>query len=63
MAGIEPEMLRNYKALINDGFARSFGDGMALEAERSVALNGKVSAAEVEARRRAVTDRGRGQAN
>lgn len=63
MAGVEPEMLRNYKALINDGFARSFGDGMALEAERSVALNGKVSAAEVEARRRAVTDRGRGQAN
>lgn len=63
MAGIDPTMVRNYKALINDGFGLPFADGMALEAQRSTALNGRVSAEDVEARRRAVIDRGRGQAN
>lgn len=63
MASVDPVMLRNYKALINDGFALSFGDAMKLEAERSTGLNAQVSADEVEARRRAVTERGRGQAN
>lgn len=63
MASVDPVMLRNYKALINDGFALSFGDAMKLEAERSTGLNAQVTADEVEARRRAVTDRGRGQAN
>lgn len=63
MAGVDPIMVRNYKALINDGYALSFGEAMALEAGRSTALNGQVSAEEVEARRRAVTERGRGQTN
>lgn len=63
MASVDPVMIRNYKALINDGFAMSFGDAMKLEAERSTGLNAQVSADEVEARRRAVTERGRGQAN
>lgn len=63
MASMDPVMLRNYKSLINDGFALPFGQGMALEAERSTALNGQVSADNVEARRRAVMDRGRGQTN
>lgn len=61
MADIDPKMLENYKSLINDGFALSFGDAMALEQERSSALNGRVSAEEVEARRLAVTERGRVQ--
>ena len=56
-------MLRHYKALINDGFALPFGEAMALEATRSIELNGQVSADEVEARRREVMDRGRGQAS
>lgn len=63
MATVDPLMLRNYKSLINDGFAMPFGQGLALEAERSTRLNSQVSAGDVEARRRAVTDRGRGQAN
>mgnify|MGYP000051722872 CR=1 FL=1 len=63
MASIDPAMLRNYKSLINDGFELPFGQAMALEAERSTQLNSQVSADEVEARRRAVTERGRGQSN
>jgi enoyl-CoA hydratase len=54
-------MLKAYKALINQGFERSFGDGMALEAQISGAANGQVSADEVERRRLAVMDRGRTQ--
>ncbi len=62
MASMDPVMQRNYKALINDGFALPFGEAMALEAARSTQMNGQVSADEVEARRREVMDRGRGQA-
>lgn len=62
MASIDPAMLRNYKALINRGFAMDFGDGLALEAELSSAANRQVSADAVEDRRRAVMDRGRAQA-
>lgn len=61
MASMDPIMLRNYKSLINDGFALPFEQAMTLEATRSTQLNGKVSSDEVEARRRAVMDRGRGQ--
>jgi enoyl-CoA hydratase len=63
MASMDPVMQRNYKALINDGFALPFGEAMALEAARSTQMNGQVSADEVEARRREVMDRGRGQAS
>lgn len=61
MSSMDPQMLRHYKSLINDGFALPFGEAMALEAARSTQMNGQVSADEVEARRRAVMDRGRGQ--
>ena len=61
MASIDPAMLKAYKALINQGFERNFGDGLALEARVSTAANGTVSADEVERRRRAVMDRGRTQ--
>ncbi|WP_017667284.1 enoyl-CoA hydratase [Sandarakinorhabdus sp. AAP62] len=61
MASIAPGFARGYKKLINDGYAMTFGDGMALEAERSTAANAKVSAAEVEAARGAVQARGRQQ--
>lgn len=63
MASMDPVMQRNYKALINDGFALPFGEAMALEAARSTQMNGQISADEVEARRREVMDRGRGQAS
>ena len=61
MATIAPGFARGYKRLINDGYELPFGEGMALEAERSTAANAKVSAAEVEAARGAVQARGRSQ--
>ncbi|MBA4045172.1 MAG: enoyl-CoA hydratase, partial [Erythrobacter sp.] len=61
MAGIDPEFLANYKRLIDDGYAASFGEGLALEATRSSAANSAVAPQEVEARRAAVQERGRGQ--
>jgi enoyl-CoA hydratase len=61
MASIEPAMLKSYKALIDEGYAASFGDGMAIEQARSRAANSRVDASDVEARRRAVMERGRGQ--
>ena len=61
MASIDPGFSATYKKLIADGYAVSFGEGMAIEAARSIAANGQVSAAEVEAARGAVQARGRNQ--
>lgn len=61
MATIDPAFLANYKALIDDGYAASFAEGLALENALSSAANAQVSPAEVEARRMAVQERGRGQ--
>ena len=36
MASIEADMLVTYKAMIDDGYALSMGEGLALEHERSV---------------------------
>ena len=60
MLSVEPDMLVSYRKLIDDGFAATFGDGLALEQERAAA-NAGVSAEEIEARRAAVQARGRGQ--
>lgn len=61
MAGIDPAFVAAYKRLIDDGFALSFGEGLALEAARSSAANSAVAPEAVEARRAAVQARGRGQ--
>jgi len=61
MAQIDPAFLATYKRLIDDGYAASFAEGMGIEAERSSAANSAVSPEEVEARRAAVQERGRGQ--
>ena len=61
MASIDPVFSANYKRLINDGYAATFGDGMAIEAERSVAANSRVSGAAIETARAAVQARGRNQ--
>jgi enoyl-CoA hydratase len=55
----QPGMLERYKAIINDGFALPFGDGMALERQRAQAHNASVSAAEIEQRRETVRARNR----
>lgn len=61
MASIDPAFLAQYKRLIDDGYAVSFAEGMALEDELSSAANAQVSPEEVEARRAALQARGRGQ--
>ena len=61
MATIDPGFSAAYKRLINDGYATTFGEGMAIEAERSTAANSQVSASAVEAARTAVQARGRTQ--
>jgi len=60
MLSVVPEMLVGYKKLIDDGFAASFGDGLAIEAERAAANKG-VTAEEIERRREAVRARGQAQ--
>lgn len=59
IAGIEPAMVRTYRAMIHDGFALPLGEALALEQERSSLANRGVSAEGVEARRLAVINRGR----
>ena len=61
MASIEGEMLVTYKAMIDDGYALSLGEGLKLEHERSVVHNAGVTPEMVEARRMAVQARGRTQ--
>ena len=61
IATADPAMVMQYKKLIDEGYACAFGEGLELEARVSIAANGQVSADEVEARRRAVMERGRGQ--
>lgn len=55
-------MASTYKRLIDEGYALPMGEALALETRVSAERNGTVRADEVEARRRAVMDRGRGQA-
>lgn len=61
MLSVIPEMLVAYKRLIDDGFATTFDEGLAIEAERSRAANRDVTAAGIEQRRLAVLARGRDQ--
>lgn len=61
MATIDPKFAAAYKKLIGDGYARTFSEGLALEAERSNAANANVSPDAVEDARAAVQARGRSQ--
>ena len=61
IASIPPGTLAAYKQLIDEGFARSFGEGMAHEQAFSTAANARVTPAMVEENRRAVQARGRSQ--
>ena len=61
MLSVIPEMLVNYKAVIDEGFAQSFGDGMQTEQRRARAANVAVSPEEVEKRRAAIQARGKSQ--
>ncbi|WRH76716.1 MAG: enoyl-CoA hydratase [Sphingobium sp.] len=61
IASVDSGMVATYKKLIDEGYGMSFGDAMAHEHAYSSAANARVSAEEVEARRLAVIERGRGQ--
>lgn len=61
IATIPVETLATYKRIIDDGFAESFGNALALEERRSVAYNRSVTPAAVESRRAEVQARGRSQ--
>lgn len=61
MASCQPDMLKKYKKVIDDGFASNFGDAMRLEVARSAEHAAGVSAESVEEARKSVTERGRGQ--
>ena len=61
MTSTQPDLLREYKALIDDGFAMEFGDGLKEEVRRSVAFAESVTADSVEQARQQVTARGRDQ--
>jgi enoyl-CoA hydratase len=61
MATIPVETLSFYKRLIDDGFGKSFEDGMTLEHARSSKHNREVTPEAVEARRAGIQARGRGQ--
>jgi enoyl-CoA hydratase len=54
MLSAQPGMLERYKSIINDGFALTFGAGMALERQRAQQFNRRVGAAEIEQRRESV---------
>ena len=61
IAGVDPGMVQAYKALIDQGYAQSFGEALATEHRMSSQANREVNAEDVEARRRTVMERGRGQ--
>lgn len=61
MASIPVETLSFYKALIDEGYAQAFGEGLKTEHARSSAHNREVTPEKVEARRRQVMSRGRSQ--
>jgi enoyl-CoA hydratase len=55
----QPGMLERYKAIIDDGFALPFGEGMALERQRAREFNATVTASQIEQRRETVRERNR----
>ena len=61
MCSTQPDLLRKYKALIDDGFGMSFAEGMKEEVRRSIEHSNSVTADSVEEARKQVTARGRDQ--
>lgn len=61
MLSCVPEVMREYKRLIDRGTAMTLADGLALESEIARARNVRVSSEQVEERRRAIQRRGQEQ--
>lgn len=61
MASTDPVLLRKMKRVIDDGLALPFGEALKLEIQRSQEHAATLTAEGLEASRKAVTERGRGQ--
>jgi len=61
MLSVLPHMLIAYKQVIDQGYAATFTEGMAIERARADANNGAISPEEIEARREAVRARAQTQ--
>jgi enoyl-CoA hydratase len=61
MLSCDPTVMRAYKRVIDDGYARSFGEGLTLESEASRAHARTLSADAIATRRAGVQARGREQ--
>jgi enoyl-CoA hydratase len=61
MQGCPRDVLRAYKKLIDDGFATTMSEGLAIESRRSLEHMRGVSAADISSRRASVQSRGRTQ--
>jgi enoyl-CoA hydratase len=61
MLSVIPQMLRDYKKLIDDGYAIGFGDALRLERERARLAGAPAASADIERRRLEVLARGRTQ--
>lgn len=61
MTSTNPDLLRKYKSLIDDGFGMNFAAAMKEEVKRSIDHAASVSASAVEEARKQVTARGRDQ--
>lgn len=62
IATTDPATLLAYKRLIEEGFARTLSEGLALEQRVSSSFNARVTPGEIEGRREAVRARGQRQA-
>jgi enoyl-CoA hydratase len=63
IAGCHPAYASRYKALIDDGYALPFGEGMVLEAARSAGNSDGFDRTNLEDQRRVIQARGRAQAH
>jgi len=61
MRSCVPEMLRDYKRMIDQGFATTYGEGRRIESKASIAHAKQVTPDKIAARRRQVQERGRAQ--
>ncbi len=61
MLSVVPGMLVDYKKLIDDGYAASFGEALSIERERARAANALIGSGEIERRREALQARGHAQ--
>lgn len=62
MQSCDPEMVVSYKGVIDAGFAETLRDGRRIEVERNREHGRRVTSEKIEARRRAIMERGRSQA-